>query len=129
MLAWLGCIGINEIASPVFFRRKIGIPGRQAAATVVKRAAGFGPGRAVASNHFGRAHGWAANIHWRCAGNTTIEDTAFSDLPFSINLADMHDAHAVSGHFFTDFISRALAADAGGAVGVEYIGINVFMVH
>src|SRR5690606_29500972 len=53
MLAGLECIGINEIACPVFFGGKISIPGRQTTAAVVKRTAGFGAGRAVAGNHFG----------------------------------------------------------------------------
>ena len=122
-------IATGEITSPVFLAGQVGAPGREAVGAVVQRAAGGGAVGAVASLEQGVTACWAADLH-RCGARDAAVAGAGQHLPLATHAAHFYYRNAVGVDFLAHFIgAAALAADQGGAIGVQQRRVDVLVVE
>ena len=122
-------VATGEITGPVLLAGQVGAPGREAVGAIVQCAAGGGAVGAVAGLQQGVAAYRAADLHRRGTGDAAVAG-AGQHLPLAAYAAHFHHRNPVGVDFLAHFIgTAALAADQGGAVGVQQRGVDVLVVE
>ncbi|MNM56122.1 hypothetical protein D3C81_672770 [compost metagenome] len=124
-----GGAGVDENPRPVLFAGQIGAPRGVAVAAIVVGAASLGAVLRETRLDVLAATQGACDVHHRGGGEAAVERVVVDHLPAAADFLQADHPGAMGVDLLAYFLDRTLAAAvAGRAVGMQGVGVDVFVV-